>query len=139
MESYFADTTYIVANVNLQDREHARAERLTQQLAAGERGNFRLVITDYIFDEVVTAILTRTRRHELAARTGRSLLGSEAWRLVHITAADFEAAWTMFLERGDKRWSFTDCTSFVLMERLGLRRAIAFDENFPQAGFVTLP
>jgi len=47
MESYFADTTYIVANVNLQDREHARAERLTQQLAAGERGNFRLVITDY--------------------------------------------------------------------------------------------
>jgi len=138
MESYFADTTYIVATVNIQDREHARAERLSRRLAEGELGNFRLVMTDYIFDEVVTAILTRTRRHDLAARTGRSLNESGAWRLVHLTAADFEASWTMFLDREDKLWSFTDCTSFSLMERLGLRTAIAFDENFTQAGFALL-
>jgi len=138
MESYFTDTTYIVATVNVQDREHAKAERLSHRLAEGEFGNFRLIMTDYIFDEVVTAILTRTRRHDLAARTGRSLLDSGAWRLIHLAAGDFEAAWSMFQDREDKRWSFTDCTSFALMERLGLRTAIAFDENFAQAGFVLL-
>jgi len=39
----------------------------------------------------------------------------------------------------DKRWSFTDCTSFVLMQNLGIRKALTFDANFRQAGFATFP
>jgi len=51
----------------------------------------------------------------------------------------FEAAWSLFLDRADKRWSFTDCTSFVLMENLGIRKAVTFDGNFRQAGFAMFP
>ena len=51
----------------------------------------------------------------------------------------FDAAWSLFLDRADKAWSFTDCTSFVLMENLGSRKALAFDANFRQAGFATFP
>ncbi len=39
----------------------------------------------------------------------------------------------------DKRFSLTDCVSFVLMERLGIERALAFDARFVQAGFRILP
>src|SRR5687768_15127770 len=39
----------------------------------------------------------------------------------------------------DKTFSYTDATSFVVMERLGLRDAFSFDGDFSQYGFRTLP
>ena len=36
----------------------------------------------------------------------------------------------------DKEWSFTDCTSRVLMEKLRIERAFAFDQHFLQFGGV---
>jgi predicted nucleic acid-binding protein len=35
----------------------------------------------------------------------------------------------------DKGFSYTDATSFALMERLRLRRALALDKRFRQYGF----
>ena len=139
MESLFVDTTFLVAVYNLEDKHHDRAEAFLQELADGRHGNFRLFTTDYVFDEMVTAILTRTRKHAVAAAAGRAIRDSEAWRVEILGEAGFEEAWTLFLERKDKRWSFTDCTSFRFMEQRGLRKALSFDVNFTQAGFVTLP
>ena len=39
----------------------------------------------------------------------------------------------------DKRYSLTDCLSFVVMERRELKEALAFDQHFRQAGYRTLP
>ncbi len=110
------DTTFLVARFNLGDAHHRDALSLLRDLAGGKAGAFRLVITDYVFDEMVTAILARTARHGLAAAAGRSILGSKAWRVEILGRQDFERGWTLFLERKDKRWSFTDCTSFALMD-----------------------
>jgi uncharacterized protein len=41
----------------------------------------------------------------------------------------------LFAERADKNWSLTDCVSFALMRQRGIRRALAFDHHFEQAGF----
>ena len=41
----------------------------------------------------------------------------------------------IFKKYGDKELSFTDCTSFVLMKNLKLRKAFTFDEHFKQIGF----
>ena len=35
----------------------------------------------------------------------------------------------------DKSFSLTDATSFIVMERLGIKTAIAFDQHFAQYGF----
>lgn len=40
--------------------------------------------------------------------------------------------------RVDKQWSFTDCTSRVVMERLGIQKVFAFDDHFRQFGTVTV-
>jgi predicted nucleic acid-binding protein len=50
------------------------------------------------------------------------------------------AAWEVF-ERfnQDKEWSFTDCTSKVVMENLGIQHVFAFDHHFDQMGFLRLP
>ena len=50
----------------------------------------------------------------------------------------FEAGLRLHGDRKDKAWSLTDCISFVVMEREGIRRALAFDHHFEQAGFEAL-
>ena len=39
----------------------------------------------------------------------------------------------------DKSYSFTDCTSFVVMRELGIREALTTDRHFVQAGFGIRP
>ncbi|HED04153.1 MAG TPA: hypothetical protein ENI60_05240 [Candidatus Fraserbacteria bacterium] len=51
--------------------------------------------------------------------------------VVSVTVEDREAAWEIF-----KKFSFTDCTSFAVMKRLGLQRALAVDRHFQVMGFV---
>jgi predicted nucleic acid-binding protein len=36
----------------------------------------------------------------------------------------------------DKSFSYTDATTFAVMERLGINEALAFDQHFPQYGFL---
>jgi predicted nucleic acid-binding protein len=45
------------------------------------------------------------------------------------------AAWRYFNQPGLHKLSAVDATSFVLMEREGLRVAFAFDHHFASAGF----
>jgi len=59
--------------------------------------------------------------------------------LLRVTADDEESAWRLFVARADKGYSFTDCTSFVLMRRLGIGTAITIDRHFAKERFTTLP
>jgi len=46
------------------------------------------------------------------------------------TSADFEAAWSIGERFPDQDFSLVDRTSFAVMERLGISRAISFDSDF---------
>src|SRR5881296_4142956 len=134
-EYAFADSSFLVARFNIRDRNHRAAiAHVEEQRHAGSDA-LRLVLSDYVFDETVTALVVRSKRHDLASAAGRAILESKNLRLVRIEPPVFAAAWKLFVRRSDKRWSFTDCTSFVLMENMDLRKALAFDRNFVEAGF----
>jgi len=47
--------------------------------------------------------------------------------------------WKIFKTHKDKGYSFTDCTSFALMETQAIRNAFTFDRHFAQYGFNILP
>jgi predicted nucleic acid-binding protein len=47
-------------------------------------------------------------------------------------------AWETFERFADKDWSFTDCTSKVVIEQLGITHAFSFDHHFQQFGTVQL-
>lgn len=46
-----------------------------------------------------------------------------------------EEAWRWLRRHDERQCSFVDATSFVVMRRLRLRDALAFDEDFSAAGF----
>jgi uncharacterized protein len=98
----------------------------------------RLATSSYVFDETIT--LTRARLgHDRAVTVGRVLLHPATVEMLDVGPGEFNAAWRLFEQRSDKAYSFTDCTSFVLMRREGLRTAVALDEHFSQEGFIVLP
>jgi predicted nucleic acid-binding protein len=68
----------------------------------------------------------------------RLFVDTSAW-FAYFNRADFARAWRQFECEHDKSYSYTDCTSFAVMERLGISMAAAVDADFRRAGFRTLP
>lgn len=84
--------------------------------------------------------LTRARLgHRRAVAVGRTLLDEAIVELLRVTSPDERAAWALFERRPDKAYSFTDCTSFVLMRRERIVQAVALDAHFSQEGFAVIP
>ena len=132
----FLDTGAWIALALANDR-HARAARgLQKGIARGEHG--AMVTTSFVLNEAATHIRMEGDV-ETAARFVRALLESESVTVVWIDAAKFRGSLDLFQQSADKRWSFTDCASFVVMRELGIERAFSFDHNFEEAGFVRLP
>ena len=51
-----------------------------------------------------------------------------------------QRGWDVFEQYNvDKQWSFTDCTSYVIIKELGITEVFAFDHHFEQMGFILLP
>jgi predicted nucleic acid-binding protein len=128
----FVDSSAWYALVNAHDKNHLAAKRFLE-------ASHRLLTTNFVIDETVTLVLVR-KGYQAAVDLGEQLWSEEQAHIVWLSRADQRAAWRLFKRYSDKRFSFTDCTSFVVMERLGLTHAFAFDEHFDQTGqFVRIP
>lgn len=127
-ETLFVDTSAIYAYVNRKDPDH----EMVKNRLASFRG--RLVITNYIFDEVITLVSARLG-HGTALKVGNILLNSPQFERVWVTPGDEREAWLLFSARRDKGYSFTDCVSFVIMRRLKMGNCLALDIHFRQEGY----
>jgi len=94
-----------------------------------------LLTTDFVLDELLTLLKLR-ESHSVAVAVGDTLLYKGAARIERVSEEDFVRAWEVFQQYKDKEWSFTDCTSKVAIERLGITHAFAFDTHFEQFGTV---
>jgi len=130
----FADTSFFFALAAKRDPAHRPAVTAYEKLL---RARVRLVSTDYIIDEILT--LTKAR---INSATALELLDrierSEAVDLEEVTPAMFSISKGYFRKHSDHGYSFTDCTSFVVMHDLKLRVALSTDHHFAEAGFEVL-
>jgi predicted nucleic acid-binding protein len=130
------DTGAWYALTDPQERHHGHAVALFGRLNKGEHG--RMVTSDYILDETYT--LLRMRLGTEPVKRLRGLLGqSSSIQMVRVSDTDFERSLDLMIAHEDKRWSLTDCTSFVLMRELEIGDAFTFDHNFTEAGFRVVP
>jgi uncharacterized protein len=127
----FVDSSGLYALADHRDPFHAVANECVQELVGGGR---RLVLTDYIVDESITLAVARAGA-PAALRLLDIVEKSSAFEWQWIERYRFSAALAFFRKHADHHYSFTDCTSFVVMRELGLREALTTDKHFAEAGF----
>ena len=130
----FADTSALYAAVDARDAYHRDTAPLVRQLAQAGR---MIITTDYIVAETLNLAVAR-RGRIVAGRLLQLLETSSGLRIEWIDPERFLAAKAFFRKHADHDYSFTDCTSFVVMRELRIRDALTSDHHFVEAGFRTL-
>jgi predicted nucleic acid-binding protein len=85
--------------------------------------------------------LTLLQRHGevvRAQRLGEQFFSGSLATISYLNEIDIFQAWETFRQFTDKEWSFTDCSSKVVIEKLKITRAFAFDRHFRQFGNVVV-
>jgi uncharacterized protein len=119
--SLFVDTSMWYAAADSSDRSNARAKSI---LSSGEP----LLTTDHILVESWTLLRHRIGRNA-AGRFWNSLRSGVA-AVEPVSSADLEVAWQIISAWKDQDFSLVDCTSFAVMNRLGVDRAASLDDHF---------
>jgi hypothetical protein len=135
LRSVFVDTSGWYA---LLDRREAGHETVADFIEQAVRSGTRLVTTDYILDESCTLAKARAGS-SMALRLLDVIAGTTALDLEWIDAERFRRAETHFRKHRDQAFSFTDCTSFIVMHQLRVSHVITSDEHFRIAGFEVRP
>lgn len=135
MKALFVDTAGWVACADGADPAHRRCcEARDAALEAGQT----LITTDYVVDETLTLVRLRLGL-SAAEKWWQQVDGSARLRWERIDSDRFEKARQLFFQYRDKNFSFTDCTSLIVMRETRLTHALTTDGHFRQAGFQMLP
>ena len=136
----FLDTSALAAVFDKSDQWHERAKTYWQVHVIDAVPRPKVVLSDYIIDELATHI--RSLGHARAVAAIELLLtmtGRGAFALVQIDKAGFDKAWDIYKKYTDQDFSFTDCTSFVVCKDSMVTDAFAFDSHFRTYGITTTP
>lgn len=88
-------------------------------------------------DELLTLLKVRGYP-DVAFDVGGPLISGIACQLEYVQPDDIQRSWSVFSTFRDKEWSFTDCTSYAVIERLAIKSACAFDQHFRQFGKIVV-
>jgi hypothetical protein len=134
MKHVFVDTNAWIALNSKRDQLHDKAVELNKNLL---QTGYRYLTTNFVLDETYTGLSTKVG-HFAAVDFGEKIRSARTVQIIHITETLEEEAWKLFKQHSDKEFSFTDCTSFMVMRQLKLTEAFTNDQHFTQMGFVTL-
>lgn len=139
MQIIFVDTSAWCAVRDEKDENHNKATSFLKEII---EKRYHLKTTNYILDETYTRLLgcigcksVIQFKHSID-----QMLDSKILTMIQISEFMQELAWEVF-ERfnADKEWSFTDCTSKVVMEQDQIGEVFAFDHHFEQMRFIRKP
>jgi predicted nucleic acid-binding protein len=100
---------------------------------------FRALYTsNYVTDETLTLLKERCGL-SVAVSFREDLEASNVVRVIWIEPGVEREAWRIFKTHRDKGYSFTDCTSFALMDILAIKNSFTYDGHFRQYGFAMHP
>jgi len=134
MNQVFADTGYWIAVLFPRDDLHLCAKQVVASL-----GEVQIVTSEWVLTEVLDSFAERgTFLRQGAARLVAMLASHPDVLVISYGEVAFQQASELYRQRLDKNWSVTDCSSFLIMERLGIIAALSHDRHFEQANFKAL-
>ena len=133
-EQVFIDTSGFYALLVSNDTYHKSAAALVESLAAK---SCHFVSSDYVLDEAIT--LLRARGIPRQVDMLLEIVDDSAYlSLEWVGPERFLSTRSYLKSHFDHEYSFTDCTSFVIMNELNITAALTADRHFEEAGFRVL-
>ena len=130
-ESAYVDSGAWIALALSRDPLHAQAREQWEALrSAGAKlhTSVPVVIETFTF-------LERNANRDVALAWKDSIYRAGTVKLLACNLKDLEQSWEYFRRTDLHKLSAVDATSFVIMERTGIRLAFTFDHHFSVAGF----
>ena len=135
MKELFVDAGHWIALLLPSDSLHDTALGMREIIPPGTR----LVTSELVLIELLNFVSMEGSVARLdAVKVWTRLLADASTIIVPTSAELLQQARDRYVRSYDKRWSFTDCASFVIMEERGIRDALTHDHHFEQAGFRAL-
>ena len=131
----FVDAGPWIALMDSHDQWHQPALQVMNRLKAERHP---LVTSNLVLMEAYTGLVGRIQRSAIA-KLRATVSVSSFTRVERVDMRIEASAWQTFMRYDDKDVGMVDCTSFVIMEQLGLTHVFTFDRHFAQVGFQTLP
>ncbi len=133
MSKVFVDTSAFFAVANAADASHDEALAIMRRLSASHADLFT---TNFILAETHALLLSKAGR--VLASQFLHFLDTSTVRVVRVAERDERRAREIIAQYTDKDFSYTDATSFAVMERLHIRQAFSLDSDFEQFGFILI-
>lgn len=131
----FVNSSGWLALYNPRDPNHEAASQLWAYLRDQP---VRFVITDYVIDQVYTAL--KMFGSLQAAQAFQAVLrNSQLVKFFMTDTVIFDRAWRVFVEDDHPQWTFTDCVNFAVIQYLGISEVFTFDANFSDPGLAIIP
>lgn len=90
--------------------------------------------SDYVIDEAITLTRARLKNHEAAKTLAEELFSETAAKIIYVAPKYLPRALEIYAKYSDQAFSFTDCTTFAIMEDLKIEEALTFDSHFESFG-----
>ena len=126
IRSVLWDSSAILALLDADDQDHARAVAVARAIASEARPSF---VTNYIEAEA-HALLTR----KLGRTIARQWLLTGGLPVVRVLPAEEQRAREILARHADKDWTLCDAISFAVLDGRRVGRAFTFDHHFRQFG-----
>ena len=120
------DSSAILALLDADDADHARAGSVVRQIVADKRPSF---ITNYIEVEAHALLLRK-----LGRSIAREWLLTGGLSVVRAMPPEEQRARELLARYPDKNWTLCDAISFAVLDSRRVRRAFTFDHHFRQYG-----
>ena len=134
IKQIFADTSAWIALNSKRDQFHDIAVKINKELL---QEGYHYLTTNFVLDETYTGLCIKIG-HFAAVDFGEKIRCSKLVNIIHVDENLEEQSWQLFKKFSDKQFSFTDCTSFVVMQQMNLTEAFTNDHHFEQMGFTIL-
>jgi len=135
MEKLFVDTGGWMAMADVKDPVHVTSAKARDHWL--EQGGV-LATSNYVLDETLTLIRIRLGI-EPTEKWWTMISESPRCHVEWVSPERVAKAIRWFFKWKDQSFSFTDCTSFIIMRELGIEKVLTGDRHFNTAGFQILP
>jgi predicted nucleic acid-binding protein len=125
----FLDTSAIFAVMDADDGNHRKASKIWSQLLETDS---QILVSNYVLVEAFALI-----QHRLGMKAVR-IFQEDIMPVLTVEWVDeavHSSGVASLLAAAQRKLSLVDCISFVIMRKVGIKEAFAFDRHFAAEGF----